>query len=69
MAYGSCFVAILADCVIKVRQNVMNEEDGPMLLHGLQEINNRRIILPTPAKLSPDELLLERRYEEFRSAG
>ena len=69
MACDSCFVAILADYVIKVRKDVIKEEDGPMLLHGLQGINNRRIILPIPAKLSPDKLLLEKRYEEFRAAG
>jgi hypothetical protein len=40
-----------------------------MLIHGLQELNNREIILPTPVKLSPDPILLERRFEEFRAAG
>lgn len=68
-AFDSYLFAIRPDYLIEVRKDVMKEEDGPMLLHGLQEINNHRIILPTPAKLSPDKLLLEKRYEEFRAAG
>jgi putative restriction endonuclease len=68
-AFDSNIVGVRPDYVIEVRQDILTEEDGPMLLHGLQEINNRRIILPTPAKLSPDRLLLEKRYEEFRATG
>jgi hypothetical protein len=37
-----------------------------MLVHGLKELDKRTIILPTPASLSPDPALLEKRYEEFR---
>lgn len=66
-AYDSYLFAIRPDYIIEVRKDVMKEKDGPMLVHGLQEMNNRRIILPTPAKLSPDRLLLEKRYEEFRA--
>lgn len=68
-AYDSYLFAIRPDYMIEVRKDVMKEEDGPMLVHGLQELNNRRIILPTPAKLSPDRMLLQKRYEEFRAAG
>jgi putative restriction endonuclease len=60
-------VAFRPDYVIEVRQDVLDEEDGPMLKHGLVELIKKRIILPSPAKLSPDRLLLEKRYEEFRA--
>lgn len=61
-AFDSYLFAIRPDYVIEVRKDVMKEEDGPMLLRSLQEINDRRIILPTPVKLSPVKLLLEKRY-------
>jgi putative restriction endonuclease len=68
-AFDSNIVGVRPDYVIEVRQDILTEEDGPMLKHGLVGLNKKRIILPSPAKLSPDKLLLERRYEEFRAAG
>jgi len=66
-AFDSYLVGIRPDYVIEVRKDVLDEDDGPMLIHGLKELNQRRIILPTPPALSPDPVLLERRYEEFRA--
>lgn len=37
-----------------------------MLKHGLQEIQDARIILPSRRKDRPDPERLERRYEAFR---
>jgi len=68
-AFDCNIVGVRPDYVIEVRQDILTEEDGPMLKHGLVELNRKRIILPSPAKLSPDRQLLERRYEEFRAAG
>jgi len=67
--FNSYLFGIRPDYYIEVRRDVLGEKDGPMLIHGLQELNNRKIILPTPVKLSPDPILLERRFEEFRAAG
>ncbi|OGU24885.1 MAG: hypothetical protein A2X66_06135 [Ignavibacteria bacterium GWA2_54_16] len=68
-AFDANIVGVRPDYVIEVRQDVLNEEDGPMLKHGLVALNRKLIILPSPTKLSPDRQLLERRYEEFRAAG
>jgi putative restriction endonuclease len=68
-AFDSYLIGIRPDYYIEVRRDVLHEKDGPMLIHGLQELNNRKIILPTPAKLSPDPRLLEQRFEEYRAAG
>jgi putative restriction endonuclease len=68
-AFDSNIVGVRPDYIIEVREDVLNEEDGPMLKHALVELNKKRIILPSPAKLSPDRLLLEKRYEEFRAAS
>jgi putative restriction endonuclease len=68
-AFDSNIVGIRPDYVIEVRGDVLEEEDGPMLKHGLVELNKKHIILPSPAKLSPDKALLDKRYQEFREAG
>lgn len=68
-AFDSNIVGVRPDYVIEVRPDVLNEEDGPMLKHGLVELNKKRIVLPSPAKLSPDRLLLEKRYQEFKAAS
>lgn len=53
---------------IEVRADILEETDGPMLLHGLQEINGREIILPPRRRDRPDRERLEARYELFRSS-
>lgn len=68
-AFDSNIVGVRPDYVIEVRQDILTEKDGPMLKHGLVDLNRKRIILPSPAKLSPDRQLLEKRYEEFRAAS
>ncbi len=66
-AFDKYFIGIRPDYAIEVRKDVLDEEDGPMLIHGLKDLNGKTIILPSPQSLSPDPELLERRYEEFRS--
>lgn len=66
-AFDAYFLGIRPDYVIEIRKDLLDEEDGPMLIHGVKDLNNRKIILPSPGTLSPDRELLERRYEEFRS--
>jgi putative restriction endonuclease len=65
-AFDAYFLGIRPDYIIEIRKDVHDEEDGPMLIHGLKELNNRKIILPSPRTLSPDPYLLEQRYEEYR---
>jgi putative restriction endonuclease len=55
--------------VIEVRADVLREEDGPMLLHGLKEMHERQILLPHSAALQPDRGRLEQRYRAFVSAS
>ncbi len=68
-AFDSYLLGLRPDYTIEVRKDVLDEEDGPMLLHGLKNLSDKRITLPSPIKLSPSKLLLEKRYEEFRTAG
>lgn len=64
-AFDSFFLGIRPDYVIQVRSDVLREEDGPMLLHGLQDIHEKRIILPRSRAQYPSHENLEIRYEEF----
>ncbi|MGH0038286.1 MAG: HNH endonuclease [Myxococcota bacterium] len=64
-AFDTQLFGIRPDFVIEVRSSILEESDGPMLRHGLQEIDGSRIILPSRAEWRPDGDALERRYAEF----
>lgn len=66
-AFDRHFIGIRPDYVVEVRRDVLEEEDGPMLLHGLKGMHDTRIELPRKSIEKPDPALLERRYDEFRS--
>lgn len=66
-AYDRNFLAVKPDYTIEVRQTILDETDGPMLLHGLKEMHDNKILLPTKQKHWPDVSLLERRYRDFLS--
>jgi putative restriction endonuclease len=53
------------DYVVAVRRDILEEGDGPMLLHGLKELHGRQLIVPRNAAKRPSPVLLERRYERF----
>jgi putative restriction endonuclease len=67
-AFDRLMIGIRPDYVIEVRDDILKEKDGPMLLHGLQEMHKQKIILPRSSNAWPDPNLLERRYEKFRLA-
>lgn len=64
-AFDSFFLGIRPDYVIQVRRDVLREEDGPMLIHGLQELHENRIILPRARAHYPSGEKLEARFEDF----
>ncbi len=64
-AYDRNFLTIRPDYIIEVRRDVLEEEDGPMLRHGLKGMHEKRIVLPRSVKLRPDPARLERRYGQF----
>lgn len=68
-AFDKFILGIRPDYVIEVRSDILDETDGPMLRHGLQEISGRRIFLPGRPELRPRPDLLEERYEMFRKAS
>jgi putative restriction endonuclease len=67
-AFDSFFLTIRPDYLVEVRRDILDESDGPMLLHGLQPLDGRRIIVPRRPELRPDPELLARRHERFISS-
>jgi putative restriction endonuclease len=51
---------------LHIRQDVLDEIDGPMLRHGLQDMHDRPLMkLPRARAARPDSTRLEARYTEF----
>jgi len=62
------FVGIREDYVVEVRTDILDESDGPMLIHGLQKIHGIKLIVPRSTELRPNSEFLHIRYERFRAA-
>lgn len=67
-AYDSNIVGIRPDGVAQVRQDVLDEEDGPMLQHGLQGLHGAKLYLPRSRAQRPAPEALESRWERFQAA-
>jgi putative restriction endonuclease len=68
-AFDRNLLGITPDCVVKINQALLDEVDGPMLRHGLQEMHNTALTVPTQRTAWPDPERLERRYEKFLLAA
>jgi putative restriction endonuclease len=69
-AFDRNIVGIRPDLVVEVRHDILEEIDGPMLRHGLQELQgNKLLVLPARKAHHPDRDALTERYELFRSAS
>jgi hypothetical protein len=66
-AFDSFILGISPDYKLTVREDILHEVDGPMLKHGIQGINNRKIILPRKPAQWPDQARLDYRYQQFLS--
>lgn len=54
------------DLSLHIRQDILDEVDGPMLRHGLQDMHGRRLMkLPRSRHALPDSTRLRARYEDF----
>ncbi len=67
-AYDKHILGITPDYIIKVRHDILEETDGPMLKYGLQYLQNRVIELPRNERDYPDKARLDERYSHFKSA-
>ena len=68
-AFDSFLVSVTPDYDIQVRASVLEEEDGPMLEHGLKGLQGVVIQLPSRSSEHPDRGSLARHFDKFRSAA
>jgi putative restriction endonuclease len=67
-AFDSLFVTVNLDYRVVVREDVLDEQDGPMLLHGLQELHGRAIQLPRRSEWMPSRDSLSQHLRRFGAA-
>lgn len=68
-AFDQSIMGIRPDLGVEIREDILRETDGPMLVHGLQGFQGARIIVPRRTELKPRQEFLAERYEMFRKAG
>ena len=67
-AFDTNILGIRPDYTVDLRLDVLEEIDGPMLKHGLQEFQGQRLrVVPSAARLRPNREFLEERYALFRA--
>jgi putative restriction endonuclease len=64
-AFDHQIIGLRPDHVLEVREDVLDEIDGPMLRHGLQEMHGRTLALPRRPADRPSREYVEARYEAF----
>ncbi len=64
-AFDSNILGVRPDLTVHIRQDVLDEIDGPMLRHGLQGMHNQPVKPPAKQDAKPDSDRLEERYAEF----
>ncbi len=67
-AFDSFMLTVTPDYRIFLRQDVLDEEDGPVLQHGLQELHGSSILLPSSPAHYPDREALAARFARFQEA-
>lgn len=67
-AFDKMFVGVRPDGIIEVRRDILDERDGPMLLHGLKLLHNSKLHIPRKTEDRPDPEFLEFRYQRFVEA-
>jgi len=68
-AFDANLLGITPDYVVRIDAALLAETDGPMLRHGLQEMDGRTLTVPDNAKLRPDQERLAARFSRFLAAG
>lgn len=68
-AYDRNFLGVSPDHAVHINRALLNEVDGPMLKHGLQEMHGRQIIMPSKRSDRPDRERLAERYAQFIAVG
>jgi putative restriction endonuclease len=67
-AFDANILGVDEERTVHIRTDVLEEIDGPMLKHGLQEMHGRQIVVPRDARLQPKRDYLAERFERFKVA-
>lgn len=67
-AYDKGILGIDGNYRVHIREDILLERDGPMLKHGLQELDGSTLVVPKSVAKRPDPERLEQRFGLFRSA-
>lgn len=67
-AFDVGIVGVAPDYTVHLRRDVLEEHDGPMLKHGLQELHQTKIVLPRRPGDRPNPDYLEERFAKFVAA-
>lgn len=69
-AYDRQILGITPDYEVRINAQVLEEVDGPMLRHGIQEFHRKSLmVVPERRADRPDRLLLEDRFSAFLDAS
>jgi putative restriction endonuclease len=68
-AYDQNILGIRPDLKVDVRVDVLQEVDGPMLRHGLQEMVGVQLVVPRARADKPDDSAIAERYGEFLASN
>ena len=64
-AFDGYFMTVDPDYRVRVRRDLLDEVDGPMLKHGIQELDGQAIEVPRKIQLQPSRERLAARMEIF----
>jgi putative restriction endonuclease len=64
-AYDRNLLGITSEYQVRINQNLLEEIDGPMLRHGLQDMHGKAILIPRRIQDRPSRGALQARFEEF----
>lgn len=67
-SYDFGILGVDADCRVHIRRDVLEEHDGPMLRHGLQELHGNVIQVPRRPEHLPNREYLAERFRTFLAA-
>jgi putative restriction endonuclease len=67
-AYDAEILGVDPEYRVHIRGDVLEEKDGPMLLHGLQELHGSVITLPRAVAQYPNRDYLAERFDRFEAA-
>lgn len=68
-AFDQNFLGVTPDYVLQVRPDLLDEEDGPTLVHSIQSLHGTRILVPRREDQRPSEERLALRFEQFLDHG